>query len=141
MAKNELEELREIKDGIAELVDIFNPQLTAKDREMGFITSVDPGSSRAETILGYLTIRGKRAQITLKAETDQVAWIAELKCDYCEATAKGTRDELTERGWARVEILDKERKTITACPEHQKEIKDKMVQSWKNSRENIEQTG
>lgn len=76
MNKNELEELREIKDGITELVDIFNPQLTTKDREMS-ITSVDPGSSSAETILGYITVRRKRTQITLKAETDEAEWISD----------------------------------------------------------------
>ncbi len=148
MVKDELEELKEIKDGIAELANIFNPQLTAEDREMG-ITSVDPGSSRAEVILGYITIRGKRAQITLKAETDEGEWLAELKCEFCEATAKGTRNKLMERGWSRVEISDKgwdngqvfvTNRMVSACPKHKKELKEKMFQSWKSSKEDIEQT-
>lgn len=58
---NKLEDLREIKDGITELVDNFKYNV----------------HTSSETILGYLTINGKRAQITLKAETDNSEWISD----------------------------------------------------------------
>lgn len=56
----DLEELREIKDGITELVDNLGMCCTA-----------------SEAILGYLEINGKKTQITLKAETDKSEWIGD----------------------------------------------------------------
>ena len=56
----QIEELREMKDGLAELADTLNMCCTS-----------------AETIIGYLMINGKNTQITLKAETDQDEWISD----------------------------------------------------------------
>ncbi len=58
--KNCLDELREIKDGITEVVDNLGMCCTA-----------------SEVILGYLSIDGKQTQITLKAETDEDEWISD----------------------------------------------------------------
>ena len=49
------------------------------------------------------------------------------KCDFCEATTHGTRDELIDKGWARAVIYAPVRITITACPLHHEELKTKMV--------------
>ena len=56
----QIEELREIKDALAELADSLNMCCTA-----------------SETALGYLEINGKKTQITIKAETDQDEWISD----------------------------------------------------------------
>ena len=55
------DELREVSDGISEIVDNL----------------VMPGVTASEAILGYLIIKGERAQITLKAETDEDEWIGD----------------------------------------------------------------
>lgn len=38
-----------------------------------------------------------------------------IKCDFCDATSYGTRDELQETGWMRAVFYAPVRKTITAC--------------------------
>lgn len=50
-----------------------------------------------------------------------------VKCDFCVATATGTRDELADKGWARAIIFTPVRMTITACRDHQKEAAQKLV--------------
>jgi hypothetical protein len=49
-----------------------------------------------------------------------------IKCSFCEATAKGSRDELQDKGWARAIIYAPVRKTVTACPAHQAEIAEEV---------------
>lgn len=51
-----------------------------------------------------------------------------VKCNFCEATAKGTKDKLMNEGWSRVVIFTPVRKTITSCPLHQKEAAEKLVE-------------
>ncbi len=60
------------------------------------------------------------------------------KCDFCPATAYGTRDVLIDKGWARAVIFAPVRTTLTACPLHHEDLKNKMVESlgpkWKNKK-------
>lgn len=49
-----------------------------------------------------------------------------VKCDFCEETANGTQAELMDKGWTRAVIFAPVRKTITACPLHQKEAAKKL---------------
>ncbi len=60
------------------------------------------------------------------------------KCDFCEATAYGTRDELIDKRWARAVIYAPTRITVTACPLHHEELKAKMVEvlgpKWKHKK-------
>lgn len=59
-----------------------------------------------------------------------------VKCDFCSATAYGTRDELMDVGWARAVIFAPGRITVTACFRHHEELKVKMVEvlgpKWKH---------
>ena len=60
------------------------------------------------------------------------------KCDFCNIEAHGTRDELTNKGWARAVICAPVRITITACPQHHEELKAKIVGTlgpkWKHKK-------
>ena len=66
------------------------------------------------------------------------AGIVRAKCDFCPATAYGTRDELIDKLWARAVISAPVRMTITACPLHHEELKAKMIEvlgpKWKHKR-------
>lgn len=59
-------------------------------------------------------------------------------CDFCFATANGTRDELMDKGWARAVIYAPVRVTLTACPLHHEELKTKMIEvlgpKWKDKK-------
>jgi len=59
-------------------------------------------------------------------------------CNFCPATAYGTRDKLIDKLWARAVISAPVRMTITACPLHHEELKKKMIESlgpkWKNKK-------
>lgn len=43
-------------------------------------------------------------------------------CSFCDATAKGSMDELIDLGWAWVVIYAPVRKTLTTCPKHRAEF-------------------
>jgi len=64
--------------------------------------------------------------------------IVRAKCNFCPATAYGTRDELINKLWARAVISAPVRMTITACPLHHEELKAKMIEvlgpKWKHKR-------
>ena len=44
-----------------------------------------------------------------------------IKCDFCEATAYGSRDELQMMGWVRAIFTSPKRITISACSKHHRE--------------------
>ena len=45
-----------------------------------------------------------------------------ISCDFCDVTATGTRDELQMAGWTRAVFSAPTRITMSACPEHTKEL-------------------
>ena len=52
-----------------------------------------------------------------------------VKCNWCEDTATGLKDNLIARGWSRAIIYTPFRKTITACPAHQNEFNKEVSES------------
>jgi hypothetical protein len=51
-----------------------------------------------------------------------------VKCNFCEATAKGTQAELMDKGWSRAVVFAPVRTTITACPLHKEEAAKKLIE-------------
>jgi hypothetical protein len=49
-----------------------------------------------------------------------------VKCDFCDATENGSKDELIDKGWTRAIISTPIKITITACPLHGKEVAPKV---------------
>lgn len=52
-----------------------------------------------------------------------------VKCNWCEDTATGLKDNLIDRGWSRAVIYTPFRKTITACPKHNNELEKELTES------------
>jgi hypothetical protein len=50
-----------------------------------------------------------------------------VACNFCLDTATGTLDQLIDREWARAVIYAPVRTTLTACPLHHEELRDKMM--------------
>ncbi|MCK5217110.1 MAG: hypothetical protein KAJ93_04950 [Methanosarcinales archaeon] len=50
-----------------------------------------------------------------------------IKCDFCDHTASGTKDQLIDMGWNRTVISAPVRKTITACRFHTDEFQDEIM--------------
>ena len=49
-----------------------------------------------------------------------------IKCDFCEATAYGSRDKLQMAGWMRAVFTSPRHITVSACPEHGQEWSDRV---------------
>jgi hypothetical protein len=49
-----------------------------------------------------------------------------IKCDFCDATAVGTRDKLQMSGWVRAIFSSPKRLTISACPVHHREWSERV---------------
>jgi len=45
------------------------------------------------------------------------------KCNYCDNTKNGNRDQLVDDGWSFADIRSPVRKYLKACPEHFNELK------------------
>ncbi len=52
-----------------------------------------------------------------------------VKCNWCEDTATGLKDNLIDRGWSKAVIYTPFRKTITACPKHNKELEKEVLEA------------
>lgn len=50
-----------------------------------------------------------------------------IKCDFCNKTETKTQDELFDAGWSKVTMYTPVRKTITACPDHAKELGEVLI--------------
>lgn len=49
-----------------------------------------------------------------------------IACNFCDATAYGTRDSLQMAGWVRAIFSAPKRITITACPKHHHEWSERV---------------
>ena len=61
--------------------------------------------------------------------------MADVKCDFCDATAHGTMDNLVDNGWQRAKIdvtIGKRRtkKTITACSDHRGDFHKEIIKGF-----------
>ncbi len=45
-----------------------------------------------------------------------------IKCSFCDATDKGTQDQLQDKGWSKAIFFTPVRKTIVTCPLHYNEF-------------------
>lgn len=52
-------------------------------------------------------------------------------CSFCDATVKGSMDELIDLGWAWIVIYAPVRKKFTACPKHHAEFNDEIMNALK----------
>ena len=52
-----------------------------------------------------------------------------VKCNWCEDTATGLKNNLIDRGWSRAVIYTPFRKTITACPAHKNELEKEVSEA------------
>ena len=57
-----------------------------------------------------------------------------VNCDFCEAIANGSKDELIHKGWTRAIISKPIKTTITACPLHGKELRVKILKELTKSK-------
>lgn len=49
------------------------------------------------------------------------------KCNYCDKTLTGTRDQLVDAGWVIVEINMPIKKYLKSCPKHLDEMKIEIL--------------
>ncbi|MCZ7361936.1 MAG: hypothetical protein O8C58_01120 [Candidatus Methanoperedens sp.] len=54
-----------------------------------------------------------------------------IKCSFCEATDKGTQDQLQDKGWSKAIFFAPIRKTIVACTLHYKEFNTEVMKIMK----------
>ena len=57
-----------------------------------------------------------------------------VNCDFCDASANGSKDELIHKGWTRAIISNPIKITITACPLHHKELSAQILKELVKSK-------